>query len=233
MDKNPAKVSDTVSKADGGADKEKESSNKLLSAVGVIACIILIPILLLNLFLIVQSFSTDDDKVPNIGGYFPLMVQSGSMSGCIEVGDLIICRTADGSESFNCEDVITFWDGEPGTTLVTHRIVEVTEDENGELVYITKGDANNALDAAYVYPENIVGIYNTRIPYLGNVALFMQTVPGLVVCVLLPLALFVIYDAVRRRRIDKKAKQETAALLEELERLKKETAAASANDKSK
>lgn len=226
MDNGSANISNTVS----DVEKDKNTSSKLLSAFGIVACIILIPILILNLYLIIQGFTTDDDDLPNIGGYFPLMVQSGSMSGCIEVGDLIICQTVDDTQSLEFDDVVTFWDGAPGGTLVTHRIIEVTEDEEGNLVYITKGDANNAVDAAVVYPENIVGVYKSRIPHLGDVALFMQTVPGLIVCVLVPLVLFVIYDTLRRRRIDKNAKQETAELLAELDRLKKKNASLAGAD---
>ena len=179
----------------------------------------------MNLVLIIQGFTTDEETLPNIGGSFPLMVQSGSMSGTIEVGDLIIVHTPDESTELKKDDIVTFWDNEPGGVLVTHRIVEVTADDDGKLAYRTKGDANNAADAELVYPDDIVGTYQFRIPYLGNVALFMQTIPGLIVCVVLPLALFIVYDVIRRRRIDKSEKEETAALLAELEKLKSEKAA--------
>lgn len=212
--------------ADTDAIKEKKSSNKVLSALGIIACIILTPVLVLNIFLIIQGFTTSNNVLPNIGGYFPLMVQSGSMSGCIEVGDLIICSTPEDVQKLSVGDVVTYWDGAPGGTLVTHRITEVTEDDKGTLAYRTKGDANNTVDASLLHPESVVGIYRLRIPHLGNVALFMQTVPGLIVCVILPLALFIVYDMVRRQRIGKKAKAETDELLAELERLKKEKSAA-------
>ncbi len=228
MDNDSANLSNKVSKS----EKNKNSTSKILSSIGVIACIILLPILLLNIYLIIQGFTTDDDDLPNIGGYFPLMVQSGSMSGFIEVGDLIICQTVDESQNLEFDDVITFWDGAPGGTLVTHRIVEVTEDEDGNLAYITKGDANNTVDAALVYPENIVGIYKSRIPHLGDVALFMQTIPGLIICIFVPLVLFVIYDTIRRKRIDKNAKEEAAELLAELDRLKKENAAIAGTNNS-
>lgn len=204
---------------------DKNSAGKVLSVLGIIACIILAPILILNLILIIQGFTTDEKTLPNIGGAFPLMVQSGSMSGTIEVGDLIIVHTFDESQELKKDDIVTFWDGEPGGTLVTHRIMQITTDDDGKMAYRTKGDANNAMDVNLVYPDDIVGIYRFRIPYLGNVALFMQTIPGLVVCVILPLALFIVYDVIRRRRIDKSEKEETAALLAELEKLKSEKAA--------
>lgn len=206
--------------------KEKQSAaSRVLSVLGIIACVLLAPILILNSILIVQGFTTDSSNIPNIGGTFPLMVQSGSMSGCIEEGDLIFAHTVEDTSSLKLDDIITFWDKEPGSTLVTHRIIAVTTDEDGNLAYRTKGDANNASDARLVSPDDIVGIYQFRIPGLGHVAMFMQTIPGLIVCVFVPLALFILYDIIRRRHIEKAERNETAALLEELKRLK-ETAQA-------
>lgn len=202
--------------------KKEEKSNPFLSAIGVIICLILAPVLILNIVLIVQGFTHDDSVLPNIGGKFPLMVQSGSMSPTIEVGDLIIVSVPEDGADFKKDDVITFWDEEPGGPLVTHRIAEVTKDDDGKKAYRTKGDANSAEDAVLVYDKDIVGVYVTRIPYLGDVAMFMQTIPGLIVCVVLPLFIFVVYDLIRRRQLSKSEQEETAALLAELEKLKAE-----------
>lgn len=201
---------------------KEEKSNPVLSALGILICVILAPILVLNIALIVQGFTQDNSVLPNIGGKFPLMVQSGSMSPTIEVGDLIIVTVPEKGAEFGKGDVITFWDGEPGGPLVTHRITEVTKDDDGKKAYRTKGDANSAEDAVLVYDKDIVGTYVTRIPYLGDVAMFMQTIPGLVVCVVLPLFIFVVYDVIRRRQLSKSEQEETAALLAELEKLKAE-----------
>ena len=203
-------------------DKKKSAApSRVLTITGIVLCVILLPVLIINITLIVQGFGADKSKLPNIGGYFPLMVQSGSMSGTIEVGDLIIVHTADDAGNMKAEDIVTFWDGEPGGSLVTHRITKVTTDKNGLLAYRTQGDANPAEDTALLYPEKIVGTYVTRLPVLGNVAMFMQTIPGLIICVVLPLAVFIAYDVIRRRRIDKSSRKETAELLAELEELKK------------
>lgn len=206
--------------------EKKEGSSgrsKVLTILGIVLCVILLPILILNMILIIQGFGADKSKLPNIGGYFPLMVQSGSMSGTIETGDLIIVHTIDEKDAENLkkDDVVTFWENQPGGALVTHRILEVTEDDKGQLVYVTKGDANPAADSRDLYPEKIVGTYVTRLAGLGDVAMFMQTIPGLIICVVLPLALFIAYDIIRRRRIDKSNKQETDVLLAELEELKR------------
>ena len=48
----------------------------------------------------------------------------------------------------------------------------------GQFIINTKGDANATADAKLVYPEKIIGTYQGKITGLGNVALFMQTIPG-------------------------------------------------------
>ena len=198
---------------------EKTSTmHKLLTVVGAIMCVILIPILIINCTLIIKSYTSEE--VPSVGGYLPLIVLTDSMYPVIESGDLIICHTAE-AEDIAEGDVIAFFDpAGNGSSIVTHRVMEVTE-KNGEPAWRTKGDNNNTEDRLLVEAEDLVAVYNgTRIAGAGNVALFMQTTPGLVVCVVLPMLLLVGYDMIRRRMYEKATKEDTDALLAELEALR-------------
>lgn len=195
--------------------------HKILTVIGTILCIVLIPILIINCTLIVKSI-TNKDAVPSVGAYFPMIVLTDSMYPEIESGDLIICRKTD-AEDIQVGDVICFFDPSGnGTSTVTHRVMEITTDENGGLAWVTKGDANNAEDQALVPAGKLVGIYNTRIAGAGNAAMFMQTTQGLILCVILPIILLVAYDIIRRRIYEKNKKDDTQALLAELEALRAE-----------
>lgn len=197
-----------------------DSRHRTFTVIGIVFCVILIPILLINCILIVKSF-VRSDQVPGIGGYVPLIVLTDSMYPEIKSGDLIICHTVD-SVDVKVGDVISFFDPEGnGTSVVTHRVTEVFS-ENGSLYFRTKGDANNTADRTPVPEQNLVGVFRTRIPGVGSVSMFMQTVPGLIVCIGCPLALLIVYDILRRRRYDADRKRDTEALLAELERLKAE-----------
>ena len=55
---------------------------------------------------------------------------------------------------------------------------------------------------------------------MGHVVMFMQSTPGLVVCIALPILLLIGYDALRRRKYDKQQQADTEALLKELEELR-------------
>ena len=197
--------------------KKEETSpiHKLLTIIGTILCIILIPILIINCILIVKSFTSEE--VPDVAGILPLIVLTDSMYPVIQSGDLIICHTEE-PENVQVGDVIAFFDpAGNGTTIVTHRVIEVTE--NG---WRTKGDNNNAEDRLAVPADKLVAVYEgTRLPGLGDVALFMQSTTGLIVCVVCPILLLVGYDMIRRRIYEKSSKKDTDALLAELEELRR------------
>lgn len=198
------------------------SKQKVLTVIGTILCVILIPILLFNVTLIVKSY-IDKESVPDVGGWLPLIVLTDSMYPEIESGDLIICRVID-PETVEEGDVISFFDpAGNGTSIVTHRVIEVVN-ENGALMFRTRGDNNNTDDKLLVGAQDLVGEYRARIGGAGNVALFMQTTTGLIVCVVLPILLLVGYDIVRRRVYEKNQKSDTDALLAELEALRAEKA---------
>ena len=203
--------------------KEKTSTtHKVLTIIGSILCVILIPILIINITLIAKSY-INKDEVPSIGGTFPLIVLTDSMVPEIYSGDLIICKTAD-AEDIEVNDVISFFDpAGNGTSIVTHRVIEIVEDD-GEIFFRTRGDNNNTEDKELVPAENLVGVYKMRIAGAGHIAMFMQSTAGLIICVVLPIILLVGYDIIRRRIYEKNNKQDTDALLAELEALRAEKA---------
>jgi signal peptidase len=57
-----------------------------------------------------------------------------------------------------------------------HRVVGLSYDAAGERVYITKGDANPAADAAPVEPEQIIGVYKAQIPHMGYPVVLFRTI---------------------------------------------------------
>ena len=200
--------------------KEKATTlHKVLTIIGTVLCIILIPILIINCILIVKSFTSDE--VPSVAGTLPLIVLTDSMYPVIESGDLIICHTED-PENIQVGDVIAFFDpAGNGSSIVTHRVMEIVE-EDGQIKWRTKGDNNNTEDRLLVTGEKLVAVYEgTRLAGFGNVALFMQTTPGLIICVVCPILLLVGYDMLRRRLYEKSNKKDTDQLMSELEELRR------------
>lgn len=196
----------------------KSTKQKILFIIGTILCIILLPILIINLTLIVKSY-TNADEVPSVGGYFPMIVLTDSMDPEIQSGDLIFCHTVE-AEAVQVGDIISFYDPMGnGSTVVTHRVMEI-KDEGTGLSFITKGDNNNTEDQMPVQAEDVISLYKSRIAGAGNIAMFMQTTPGLIVCVIVPMILLIGWDVLRRKKYEKARQQDTDALLAELEALR-------------
>ncbi len=202
--------------------KDKGSTlNTIFRAIGILLCVILIPILLTNISLIFQSY-TNKDEVPKLHGYSPLIVLTGSMEDTIESGDLIIVQKID-STDVNVGDIIAFFDPESvSNSVVTHRVTQIVSEGN-TISFKTKGDANNVEDSFLVPSSSLVGVYKTKLSGVGNMAMFMQTTTGLVVCVILPMVLLVGIDVIRHRQFEKQNQKDTALLLAELEQLKSQT----------
>ncbi|MBR3613879.1 MAG: signal peptidase I [Clostridia bacterium] len=192
---------------------------KIKKIVSIILLIILLPILVVNGIIILDSF-VKPDEVPSFFGWKPFIVLSGSMETEIYSGDIAVVREVPASE-IKKDDVIAFKDGD---VVVTHRIVEVVE-ENGETKYKTKGDNNNIEDRGFVLPEQIEGLYQFKISRLGNVALFIQTPIGIVSCLSVPIGLLIILQSIetkRNKKYEEEKLQKEKALEEEIERLKQQ-----------
>lgn len=213
------KIEDVCPMNEKNSSKSSSIRHRLLTVIGTLLCVILLPILVINCILIVKSYTSEE--VPSVAGTLPLIVLTDSMYPVIESGDLIICHTAE-PEEIEAGAIIAFFDpAGNGSSIVTHRVLEVTE-QDGEVAWKTKGDNNNTEDRLLVPADKLVAIYEgTRIAGAGNVALFMQTTPGLIICVICPLLLLVGYDMIRRRMYEKANKQDTDKLLAELEELRR------------
>lgn len=109
-------------------------------------------------------------------GLTPYSVLSGSMEPTYHVGSLIYVEKVDPSE-IEVGDPITFVLNED-LVVATHRVVEI--DAENEHFY-TKGDANDAPDAAPVYFKNLLGRPVFTIPYLGYAADFLSSRQGMIV----------------------------------------------------
>ena len=197
----------------------KSKQQKILTIIGIVLCAILVPILILNCTLLIKSY-VNKDEVPDIGGKIPFIVLSPSMEPQIKSGDIIICQKID-PKTVQVGDVISFYDpAGTGTSVVTHKVIERIE-KDGKLFFRTQGINNSTPDRLPVSEDKVIAEYTgVRFALIGYIAIFMQTIPGLIVCVLVPMILLVGYDLLRRRRYERNKSEDVDALKAELEALK-------------
>lgn len=175
---------------------------KLSKILHIIVDVLVILVLIVSVLIATLSLTSKSSGVPNIFGIAPLSVQSDSMSGTFETGDLIFCKvTNDPSVEYQKDDIVTFPIEINGIEVLnTHRIAEVIKDDNNTY-YQTQGDnkdTNPVADEILQTSSTIVAQYTgVKIGGLGTVLSFLRTQLGFFLCVLLPMIIFFLYEAVR------------------------------------
>ncbi len=189
----------------------KFTKGGIISAVimGVLT-VILLPVLIINLTLIIKG-SQGGIAPPDVFGIAPLAVTTGSMDGDREdsfaEGSLIfIDILSDEEKNTLAEGEIVTYYLPDDDIYVTHRIVTVNKDSQGNITsLITRGDANNTNDGA-VSISNVVGKCVGSVGGMGAFAMFLQTPVGILVFVGIPVIAFIAYDAIRITLNNRKAK---------------------------
>lgn len=156
----------------------KPKKSKILSIGYYVA---LVPLILLALLFIGAA-------LPGFGEYKVMTVLSGSMKPTIKEGSVIVVLE---SESYKEGDVITFKSGRDAGIPTTHRIENVKV-EGGEVVYITKGDANPVVDISETGESDVIGKVIFNISYLGYVVEFTKTPLGFVIIIIIPAVVIII-----------------------------------------
>ena len=179
--------------------KKKQNKSGIVSKICKVFLLFIAFVILLIAGIIMYKANTDPDKVPDVFGYKPMIVLSGSMETSIHTGDLVFVKMVD-TTSLKQNDVIAFRN--ESNTVTTHRIVEIVY-ENGKQYFKTKGDANNANDKNLVAMKDVEGLYVARIPKAGNLLMFMQKPIGLFIALLVILVIGLLWLYMVSRKDDK------------------------------
>ena len=76
----------------------------------------------------------------------------------------------------------------------THRIIAVNN-TGDNISFTTKGDNNDIKDSLNVYPVDIIGKWTgTKINGFGKVMSFLRTKTGFFICIIIPMAIFFIFE---------------------------------------
>ncbi|HBE13487.1 MAG TPA: signal peptidase I [Clostridiales bacterium] len=201
---------------------KKNLKNKCLSLLGIVLCVLFLPILIFNITVLIEMIIHPNQPTSFLGVY-PLVVVTDSMDDgredAIRKGDLILVDKLNDRE-LKVGDIITYM---YNNIAITHRVIRIDSIDGKPSIYVTKGDANQLYDDWRITKENIIGIYDDRIPQVGRVILFFQTPIGMVLCIGIPVVSLILYDFMRRRTVSEINNHVTGALQAEIDRLKKIT----------
>ena len=170
--------------------KQIKLFEKIVNILLNILIIIFAFILLVSIYNNIQITIFKNDY-SSFFGYSLFEVQTGSMSGTIEVGDWIVVKETNDIE---LNDIITYKQGDEFTT---HRVIEKYND-----TYVTKGDVNNTKDEP-ITDEEIAGKVVNVLPHFG---ILRKTLFNPLVVVSLIITLFLISYALKKEDKEKELK---------------------------
>ena len=175
----------------------KKHKKKIIKSILVkLIYILALPIIIWNLSMIIQTIQ-NPYETPSMFGIKIFCIISGSMEPSISVNDLVIIKEVEQNE-INKNDIISYdLKGE----IITHRIVDTTEDINGKIYYITQGDANNIQDSTPITYEKIEGKYIGKIPKLGKIILALKSKTTLGIVLTFLILLYIFEQRTNRRKI--------------------------------
>lgn len=150
--------------------------------------------------------------IPKIFGYNVYAVLTGSMTPAYSVGSVIFVQKCS-SEEIAVGDVITFRLGTGTDNVMTHRVVEIDREAG---TFLTKGDANDAVDSEPVRFERLIGKVVFGIPGIARLSEFLNTTAGKAVTFIafaLAFCLWILADLLAPKRKKIKVQGQTIILL--------------------
>jgi len=154
--------------------------------VNVLTWLFLITIIALAIITIITNFNI-------FIGYQSFLVQSGSMEPAIMIGDIVVVQK---QNQYFKNDVITFLNKDQ--RVVTHRIIE-TKETDGEIQFITKGDANRSEDEDSIVAHQVLGKVVFVIPKLGFFVAFAKSIFGLILLIIVPSVILIINQLIEMK----------------------------------
>ena len=125
-------------------------------------------LVLFSLYTVVMTKIFHEPYV-NVFGYTYFVVATGSMSGTVEVGDVVFVRIND---SYQVGDIVTF---KEQNSFITHRVMRVDDNR-----IITRGDVNNTDDEP-VPKSDVIG----RVVFVVSLAAVLKIVAFIIIVLFL------------------------------------------------
>jgi signal peptidase len=194
-------------------------NSKAKKIVSIVLNVLVWIFLIFAILVTIVTFATQNaqDGVPSVFGKSIVSIQSDSMKSdkaeSFKDNDLVIIEKITESKALelNVGDIITYrapidinGDGHTGD-INTHRIVEKRTDDGGIVWYRTQGDNKEMCpnpDGYELRHTDVIGVYNgSKIVALGGILDFLSSSIGFLLIIVLPMALFFLYEVYNLIRV--------------------------------
>ena len=117
----------------------------------------------------------------------------------ITIDELVGMEEIKREEEYKIGDVCTYLSKDPRYfgIMITHRIIGTDIDENGNKVYVFKGDANYSADQMAVSVNQIYGKVVMRIPKIGYIQYFLSSAYGWIIAIVVPCVGIITFDIIK------------------------------------
>ena len=231
---------ETAAEPEAGEErvKARPSVGSIIGTVLLaVLCVILIPLLAINITLIVKG-ALYPDELTDVFNIAPVAIDNSYMEGegegCFNEGALVFIKTFDTDEERQAVkqgDVVAFrWLEDDGSVNFTvYRILGVTRDEETGLITSVSVRADNVPEGEGTAPihveiGDVVGILNGSVDHLGAFAMFLMQPLGVLLFVGVPVVIYVVVDIIRitihNRKVRKAESDELRDKDEEIARLR-------------
>ena len=171
---------------------------KVLNIISNIFVWLIVAVAVCMMIFTVISVNTFDRSDREIFGYSAYIVMSDSMSKTdFDAGDLVLIKNVEPS-TLKEGDIIAYVSQNQdnyGET-ITHKIRSLTTNAKGEPGFVTYGTTTGNNDSIVVTYPYILGKYQGHIPKIGAFFHFLKTIPGYVICILMPFALLIVFQGI-------------------------------------
>ncbi len=163
---------------------------KVLNIVSKVFTGLVLAFTLLMVVFVIVSITVVGKENSSLFGYKMYAIQTDSMHGTFNAGDIIFVKTLDEDEKTELMPgtIITFISSDPDTygETITHCIREETT-YNDQPAYITYGLATGVDDEYPCLASDVIGTYSGKWSEGGYFYEFMKSPTGYCTCILLPL----------------------------------------------
>ena len=154
---------------------------------GIVSAVILVLAVVLAMVVCIQVLTRG---YVTIAGNSLFRVVTGSMEPTMPVGSILICRDTP-IDDIREGDIVCFRSmGSAGVgKIITHRVVAVLQNGDGETLLETWGDANLSADGNYVQADNLIGRVVWYAGQESKVLTFITSRFGFLSCIAIPILL--------------------------------------------
>ena len=182
---------------------KKLLENKVFKIVyGIFRTIVMTFLVAYLLFVIIQRLTNNS----SIFGYRVFTVATGSMEPVYMVNDVILVKEVEIATLKVGDDVAYVGASSENKGIsITHRIIEITKSDKGEVLYILKG-VNNEYEDPAIYGHQILGKVQGKVPVVTLLNHTVKNIYGFFFLVFCPLVLVIfleIADTIVAMKVEK------------------------------